>query len=121
MRAVIDCNVSTVIRYSTVEAAGVTVLSITVSWVASGRPRMRWHLQQGRQIIPKSVTPTRIAENFEIFDFELTQDELGRIDALESGVRGGRSRRKSRWRPLATTSPRPDALRKPSDSSKPAR
>ena len=50
---------------------------------------LRWHVQEGRQVIPKSVTPTRIAENFDIFDFELTGDELAAIDALDTGVRGG--------------------------------
>ncbi|QYN40325.1 aldo/keto reductase [Pseudonocardia sp. DSM 110487] len=50
---------------------------------------LRWHLQQGRQAIPKSVTPPRIAENFDVFDFELTADQLGAIDALDTGVRGG--------------------------------
>ncbi|GAA1458925.1 aldo/keto reductase [Williamsia maris] len=50
---------------------------------------LRWHLQQGRQSIPKSVTPSRIAENFDIFDFELTPEELDAIDALDTGVRGG--------------------------------
>ena len=50
---------------------------------------LRWHLQQGRQAIPKSVTPSRIAENFDIFDFELTTDQLAVIDALDTGVRGG--------------------------------
>ncbi|MEU5842296.1 aldo/keto reductase [Rhodococcus sp. NPDC047139] len=50
---------------------------------------LRWHLQQGRQAIPKSVTPSRIAENFDIFDFELTAEELAAIDALDTGVRGG--------------------------------
>ncbi|MED5803849.1 aldo/keto reductase [Gordonia sp. Z-3] len=50
---------------------------------------LRWHLQQGRQTIPKSVTPARIAENFDIFDFELTDAEMAEIDALDTGVRGG--------------------------------
>ncbi|GAA1957656.1 aldo/keto reductase [Agromyces allii] len=50
---------------------------------------LRWHVQEGRSAIPKSVTPHRIAENFDIFDFELTGDELARIDALDLGVRRG--------------------------------
>ncbi|MCF3939636.1 aldo/keto reductase [Gordonia tangerina] len=50
---------------------------------------LRWHLQQGRQAIPKSVTPARIAENFDIFDFELSEAELSQIDSLETGIRGG--------------------------------
>jgi 2,5-diketo-D-gluconate reductase A len=50
---------------------------------------LRWHIQQGRQVIPKSVTPSRIAENFDVFDFGLIADELAAIDALDTGVRGG--------------------------------
>jgi diketogulonate reductase-like aldo/keto reductase len=50
---------------------------------------LRWHLQQGRQVIPKSVTPSRIAENVDVFDFDLTADQLAAIDALDTGVRGG--------------------------------
>jgi diketogulonate reductase-like aldo/keto reductase len=50
---------------------------------------LRWHLQQGRAAIPKSTKPARIAENFEIFDFELTAEQVAAIDALDTGVRGG--------------------------------
>ncbi len=50
---------------------------------------LRWHLQQGRSAIPKSVHPGRIAENFDIFDFELSDDELAGIDELDRGVRNG--------------------------------
>jgi diketogulonate reductase-like aldo/keto reductase len=50
---------------------------------------LRWHLRQGRSAIPKSTNPQRIAENFDVFDFELTSDELARIDALDTGVRSG--------------------------------
>jgi diketogulonate reductase-like aldo/keto reductase len=50
---------------------------------------LRWHVQQGRQVIPKSVTPSRIVENFDVFDFQLTPGELTAIDALDTGVRGG--------------------------------
>jgi diketogulonate reductase-like aldo/keto reductase len=50
---------------------------------------LRWHLQEGRSAIPKSVKPARIAENFDVFDFELSGDEIAAIDALETGVRGG--------------------------------
>jgi len=50
---------------------------------------LRWHLQQGRSAIPKSVTPRRIAENFDVADFALTDDELAQIDGLDTGTRGG--------------------------------
>jgi diketogulonate reductase-like aldo/keto reductase len=50
---------------------------------------LRWHIQKGVQVIPKSTKPERIAENFDVFDFELTADELAEIDALDTGVRGG--------------------------------
>lgn len=50
---------------------------------------LRWHLQQGRSAIPKSTKATRIAENFDVFDFELSADEPARIDALDTGVRCG--------------------------------
>ena len=50
---------------------------------------LRWHLQEGRSAIPKSTNPARIAENFDVFDFALTGEELVRIDALDTGVRSG--------------------------------
>jgi diketogulonate reductase-like aldo/keto reductase len=50
---------------------------------------LRWHLQQGRSVIPKSTKPHRIAENFDVFDFELTSAELTAIDGLDTGKRGG--------------------------------
>jgi diketogulonate reductase-like aldo/keto reductase len=50
---------------------------------------LRWHLQEGRSAVPKSVNPERIAANFNVFDFELTDVQLAVIDALDTGVRGG--------------------------------
>ena len=50
---------------------------------------LRWGLQQGRSVIPKSTRPQRIAENLDVFDFELDPDELDALDALDTGIRGG--------------------------------
>jgi diketogulonate reductase-like aldo/keto reductase len=50
---------------------------------------LRWHLQEGRSAIPKSVNPERIAANFDVFDFKLTDDQLAALDGLNTGVRGG--------------------------------
>ncbi|MEI3848763.1 MULTISPECIES: aldo/keto reductase [Microbacterium] len=50
---------------------------------------LRWHLQQGRVVIPKSVTPVRIAENLDVFDGDLSAEELAAIDALERDGRTG--------------------------------
>lgn len=44
---------------------------------------IRWHLQIGNVVIPKSVTPARIAENFDVLDFELTEDDLHAISDLD--------------------------------------
>ncbi|GAA1072037.1 aldo/keto reductase [Tsukamurella spumae] len=49
---------------------------------------LRWHLQLGNVVIPKSVTPSRIAENFDVFGFALSDDEVARISAI-SGSRIG--------------------------------
>ena len=50
---------------------------------------LRWHLQEGRSVIPKSSKPHRIAENIDVFDFDLTTDERAAIDALDTDQRGG--------------------------------
>ncbi|HIF6696576.1 TPA: aldo/keto reductase, partial [Serratia marcescens] len=50
---------------------------------------VRWHLDSGLIVIPKSVTPSRIRENFEVFDFKLDKDELGEIAKLDIGNRLG--------------------------------
>ena len=48
---------------------------------------LRWHVQQGRSAIPKSVSPERIAENLDVFDFDLSPDALAALDALDTGGR----------------------------------
>ncbi|MEV0037056.1 aldo/keto reductase [Streptomyces sp. NPDC050804] len=50
---------------------------------------LRWHLEHGLSAIPKSVRPHRIAENFDVFGFSLTADEVAAIDAIDTGARGG--------------------------------
>jgi len=50
---------------------------------------LRWHLQVGNVVIPKSVTPERIRENLELFDFELSDEELAAIERLDGGGRIG--------------------------------
>jgi len=50
---------------------------------------LRWHLDEGRSALPKSVTPSRIAQNIDVFDFVLQPAELAAIDALDTGLRGG--------------------------------
>ena len=50
---------------------------------------LRWHIELGNIVFPKSVTPARIKENFEIFDFELSEDDLTEIGALDVGRRTG--------------------------------
>jgi diketogulonate reductase-like aldo/keto reductase len=50
---------------------------------------LRWHLEHGHSAIPKSVHADRIAENFDVFDFSLTEEEVAAIDDLDTGERGG--------------------------------
>lgn len=69
---------------------GSTLDDPVIGDIASGRGKtpaqvmLRWGLQQGRSVIPKSTKPSRIAENIDVFNFELSADEIGEIDGLES-------------------------------------
>jgi 2,5-diketo-D-gluconate reductase A len=76
-------------------AQGDLLSNETIAAVAARHDRtpaqaiLRWHLQLGNVVIPKSVTPKRIRENFELFDFELTDDDMTEIAALDVGQRIG--------------------------------
>jgi 2,5-diketo-D-gluconate reductase A len=76
-------------------AQGAVLADPAVAAIAAGhaispaQTILRWHLQQGRVIIPKSVTPDRIRENLDVFGFDLTADELALIDSLERDGRTG--------------------------------
>ncbi|HET9143663.1 aldo/keto reductase [Actinophytocola sp.] len=50
---------------------------------------LRWHIERDIVVIPKSVTPARIRENIDVFDFELSEDDLASIDELNNGRRTG--------------------------------
>jgi diketogulonate reductase-like aldo/keto reductase len=50
---------------------------------------LRWHIEHRVVAIPKSVKPHRIKENVDVFDFELSADEVALVDKLDTGVRGG--------------------------------
>jgi 2,5-diketo-D-gluconate reductase A len=58
---------------------------------------LRWHIQRGSIVFPKSSNPARIRENIELFDFELGAEQVARIDALDRGEAG-------------RTGPNPDVL-----------
>ncbi|MBV6756716.1 aldo/keto reductase [Rhodococcus opacus] len=50
---------------------------------------LRWHIENGISAIPKSVHPERIRENFDVWDFTLSADEISAIDVIDTGIRGG--------------------------------
>ena len=50
---------------------------------------LRWHLQNGVAVIPKSVTPSRIRQNIEVFDFTLTNEDMMALDGLNRDERTG--------------------------------
>lgn len=54
-----------------------------------GQIVLRWHVELGNVVFPKSMTPSRIEENIDIFDFELSADEVARIEGLDRGHRTG--------------------------------
>jgi 2,5-diketo-D-gluconate reductase A len=74
---------------------GAALAEDTVQAIASELDRtpaqvvLRWHLQLGNVVIPKSVTPERIEENFDLFDFELSEEQMEAIGQLETGERTG--------------------------------
>jgi 2,5-diketo-D-gluconate reductase A len=76
-------------------AQGAVLDDPTITRVAAAHEKtpaqvvIRWHLQLGNVVIPKSVTPERIAANFDVFDFELGPDEMAAIEALDAGERQG--------------------------------
>jgi 2,5-diketo-D-gluconate reductase A len=74
-------------------AKGSLLTHPTVSAVAETRGRtpaqvlIRWHIQLGNIVIPKSVNPSRIASNLDVFDFELSANEMASISSLDDGTR----------------------------------
>ena len=54
-----------------------------------GQTIIRWHIQLGNVVIPRSIRPERIAGNIDVFDFELSDEEMARISSLDAGERTG--------------------------------
>jgi 2,5-diketo-D-gluconate reductase A len=76
-------------------AQGEVLDDATITAIAAAHDRtpgqvvIRWHIQLGNIVIPKSVTPERIEQNFRVSDFELSEEEMAAIDALDANERTG--------------------------------
>lgn len=76
-------------------AQGDLLVNETISSVAArhgvtpAQAILRWHLQLGNVVIPKSVTPSRMRENFDLFELELSDEDMTEIAALDVGQRIG--------------------------------
>jgi diketogulonate reductase-like aldo/keto reductase len=74
---------------------GSTLEDPTIGEIASAHGKtpaqvmLRWGLQHGRSVIPKSTKPSRIAENIDVFDFQLSSEDMTALDGLDTGRRGG--------------------------------
>mgnify|MGYP001120549155 FL=1 len=81
--------------WSPLEQGGEVLRDETIVRIAEAHGRtpaqviLRWHLQEGSIVIPKSVTPSRIEENFRVFDFSLADDEMEAINRLNKNRRRG--------------------------------
>ena len=81
--------------WSPLEQGGDVLKDPTVLKIAQAKEKspaqvvLRWHLQNNTIAIPKSVTPARIEENFDVFDFELTDEDMAAINALNKNKRNG--------------------------------
>ncbi|MFC0274032.1 aldo/keto reductase [Metabacillus herbersteinensis] len=81
--------------WSPLDQGGEVLKDIVIEKIAESHSKtpaqvvLRWHLQNKTIVIPKSVTPSRIEENFNVFDFELTADELQEINHLNRNRRKG--------------------------------
>lgn len=81
--------------WSPLAKGGALLRDPVIDQIASGVGRtpaqviLRWHVQLGNVVIPKSITPARIEENFKIFDFELDDGQMHAISGLDKGERTG--------------------------------
>ena len=81
--------------YSPLSSGGDVLRDPIISAIAEAHGKtpaqvvLRWHVEQGHVVIPKSVTPERIRANIDVFDFELTEDDRGQIAGLDRDGRVG--------------------------------